>query len=182
MFVFFGKIVSVLGFSSRKEIPPLQGDLSVITIDNLMQLVSHAALSGELKLTALGNCAVFSVDRGTLVYAYLENNPTKIGQQLIRENYITPEQLEESLSHYETSVPRLKIGEVLVQKGYLRQKDLEVIIKEQIKSIFFEVLSWKKGAFSFSLKTATHKESIYLDERIDHLILEGIVSQDRLAQ
>ena len=102
------------GLCSKKEQPPFQGDLSVITIENLMQLVSHAALSGELQLTTSRNSAVFSVYKGVLVYAYLEDNPLRIGQQLIQENHITAEQLQESLSQCGTGVPRPKIGKKLV--------------------------------------------------------------------
>ena len=164
-----------------EEKPPFQGDLSVITIENLMQLVSHAALSGELQLTTSHNSAIFSVHKGTLVYGYLEDNPLRIGQQLIKEKYITPEQLQESLSQYDTGTARPKIGKILVDNGYLLQEDLEKTIKEQIKFIFFEVLSWKEGYFSFSVKPTLTNESIFLDERIDHLILEGIIQQENLA-
>lgn len=140
------------GLCSKKEQPSFQGDLSVITIENLMQLVSHAALSGELQLAAPHNSAVFSVHKGILVYAYLEDNPLRIGQQLIQENHITAEQLQESLLQCGTDVPRPKIGKILVGKGYLQQGDLEEAIKAQIKSIFFKVLSRKEGFFLFRSK------------------------------
>lgn len=172
--------VSTLKFDSNKKTAPFQGDLSVITIENLMQLVGHASLSGELQLTTPSNSAVFFVHKGTLVYGYLENNPMKIGQILIQENYITSEHLQECLSQYKRESPRPKIGKILVEKGYLQQDDLEKAIKEQIKIIFFEVLSWKEGSFTFSIKDIPSGEGIFLEERIDHLILAGIIHLDNL--
>ena len=173
--------VTTLTFNSSKKTSPFQGDLSVITIENLMQLVGHASLSGELQLTTPNNSAVFFVHKGTLVYGYLENNPMKIGQILIQENYITSEHLQECLSQYKKESPRPKIGKILVEKGYLQQDDLKKAIKEQIKAIFFEVLSWKEGSFTFSIKKIPSGEGIYLEERIDHLILEGIIHLDNLT-
>ncbi len=145
-----------------------------------MQLVGHASLSGELQLTTPSNSAVFFVHKGTLVYGYLENNPMKIGQILIQENSITSEHLQECLSQYKRESPRPKIGKILVEKGYLQQDDLVKAIKEQIKAIFFEVLSWKEGSFTFSIKDIPSGEGIFLEERIDHLILAGIIHLDNL--
>ncbi|MBU0946780.1 MAG: DUF4388 domain-containing protein [Proteobacteria bacterium] len=161
-----------------------QGDLSIITIENLMQLVSHAALSGELKLSTPGNSAVFYVHKGTLVYGYLEKNAMRTGQRLIQANYITKENLQECLLLCRKKLPQPKIGKILVEKGYLKQEDLEKVIKELIKAVFFEVLSWKEGFFTFSIKEIPSGECIFLEERIDHLILAGIInlenSHDRL--
>lgn len=168
-------------FFTKKEKPAFQGDLSVVTIENLMQMVSHAALSGELQLTTSGNSAVFFVHQGALVYGYLEKNPLRIGERLIKEKYITSEQLQEGLDHYRAANHPPKIGKILVEKGYLQQEDLEKAIKDHIKSIFFETLSWKKGSFAFSIKEIPSSEDICLEERIDHLILEGIIHLDTFS-
>lgn len=159
----------------RKSPAAFQGDLSIITIENLMQLVSHAALSGELQLSTPGNSAIFYVHQGILVYGYLEKNPMKIGQRLLEANYITKEHLQECLLICQKQNPRPKIGKILVEKGYLKQEQLEKIIKELIKAIFFEVLSWKEGFFTFSIKKIPSGERTLLDERIDHLILAGLI-------
>ncbi len=172
---------TTLTFHSRKDPAAFRGDLAVITIENLMQLVSHAALSGELYLVTPGNSAVFFVHEGLLIYAYLEENPLRIGERLIQKNLITKEHLQECLSQYQRKSAQLKIGKILVENGYLQQADLETTIKEQIKDIFFEVLSWKEGSFTFSIKKIPTADCIFLEERIDHLILEGIIHLDTLT-
>ncbi len=45
-----------------------------------MQLVSHAALSGELQLSNSTNSAQFFVHKGTLVFSSLASNPMRIGR------------------------------------------------------------------------------------------------------
>ena len=167
-------------FNSSKKTAAFQGDLSVITIENLMQLVGQAALSGELQLATPDNSAIFFIRNGTLIYGFLEENPMRIGQRLIQGNYITNEHLQECLSLYQSESPRPKIGKILVEKGYLQQDDLKKIIKEQVKDIFFEVLSWREGSFTFSIKKIPCGEGLVLDERIDHLTLAGIIHLDNL--
>lgn len=154
------------------------GDLSVITPENLLQLISHSALSGELQVTTSSNLAVLLVENGALVFGYLKNNPMKIGRKLVNEDYITPEHLQECLNLHKDETSRPRIGQTLVEKGYLRQEDLEKIIREQVRSIFFEVLSWNEGSFSFTVMDISGLTDIFLQERMDHLILQGVVHLD----
>lgn len=159
----------------------LQGDLSVITVENLMQLVGHAALYGELQIKTPKNSAILFVHKGTLLYAHLEKNPIKIGQRLIQGNHITRAKLQECLSRYRNELSQARIGRVLVEKKYIEQKDLEQVFREQAKHVFFEILSWKRGSFAFFVKRISKSEDIFLQERIDHLTLEGIFHVDELS-
>lgn len=156
----------------------LQGDLSVVTIENLMQLMSYSGLSGELYVSSPENAACFIVDSGTLVFAYLQSNTLRIGERLKQKGYVTTENLEECLQLYKDQNTKSKFGTLLVEKGFLKNSDLEEAIKEQVRDIFFEVLSWQNGTFSFCVSDSTSSEDILLDERIDHLILTGIIQLD----
>lgn len=167
--------------NSRHSQASFQGDLKVITIENLMQLVSHATLSGELRLTTSDNSAILFVQKGTLVSAYLEENFLRIGRRLVENKAITNEQLQECLLLALSQSPKPRIGKILIEKGYLQQRDLEKAITEQSRAIFFEVLSWKEGSFAFSIKNIPNTNDISLEERIDHLIITGIVHLDNLS-
>ncbi len=166
---------------ARKTPAAFRGDLAAISIENLMQLLSQALLTGELLITVPDNSVMFFVCDGILVFAHLNNNPIKIGQRLIDGNYITKEDLQKCLAKRKKQLSKTKIGEQLVKSGYLKQADLETAIKAQIKDIFFEVLSWKEGSFSFTIKEISTDECIFLEERIDYLILEGIIQLDEGA-
>lgn len=159
----------------------LQGDLSVVTIENLMQLMSYSGLSGELRLVVPDNAACFVVDNGTLVFAYLQTNSLKIGERLEKKGYISAEGMKECLRVYRNQATQSKFGTLLVEKGYLNRNNLVETIKEQVRDIFFEALSWKNGTFSFSA-CDTSDQDIPLEERIDHLILTGIVQLENRAQ
>ena len=162
----------------QKDVYALQGDLSVVTIENLMQFIGQAELYGELQIKSDSNSAVLFVYKGTLIYCYLKNNPLKIGHYLTLKKHISKEQLQTCLTMYQNEVSRPRIGRILVEKGYLQLKDLKKVYKEQSKDSFFEILSWKRGSFAFLVKRIPQNEDIFLQERIDHLTLEGVLRVD----
>jgi len=165
----------------QKKTVALQGDLSIVTIENLMQLMGHAGLYGELQIQTPTNSALLFVERGTLIYSYIKNTPMKIGQRLVQGNYVTSEQLQDCLSLSRNNSSRSRVGRVLVAKKYLRQEDLEKVYKEQARDNFFEILSWQTGSFAFVVKRLSKNEDISLQKRIDHLTLEGVCHADELA-
>jgi len=165
----------------QKNAVALQGDLSIVTIENLMQLMGHAGLYGELQIQTPTNSALLFVERGMLIYSYIKNTPMRIGQRLIQGNYVTSEQLQDCLSLYRNTSSQPRIGKILVAKKYLQQEDLEKVYKEQARDNFFEILSWQTGSFAFVVKRLSKNETISLQERIDHLTLEGVCHADELA-
>lgn len=163
---------------ANNEEAVLQGDLSVVTIENLMQLMSHAGLSGELHLITSDNEASFVIRKGALVFGHLTNSSPRMGERLVQAGYITNENLLECLHVYQEQSSKQKLGRILVDNRYISVAHLEEIIREQVKDCFFKVLSWKKGSFFFFSNESPPEEDILLDERIDHLILEGIFEMD----
>ena len=164
--------------NSDNKIVALQGDLAVVTIENLMQLMSHAGLSGELHLVTSDNDASFMIRQGALVFGYLKFNLPRTGERLVKAGYITNEKLQGCLRLYREQSSKQRLGEILVDKRFISNNHLEEVIKEQVKDCFFKVLTWKKGSFSFCPNESPPDENILLDERIDHLIIEGIVALD----
>ena len=144
-----------------------------------MQLMGHAGLSGELHLVAPDNAACFIIRNGELVFGYLQLNLARIGERLLEAGHITIENLRECLQIYEEKSSKLKLGEILVGRKYVSSDILEEVIKEQVKDCFFKVLSWEKGTFSFCVNESQPEEDILLSERIDHLVIKGIVAMDR---
>ena len=157
----------------------MEGSLAVVSIENVMQLVSHAGLSGELRIVAPQNAACFIIDKGILIFCYIKFNFLRIGERLLLKKCISRENLQECLRTYREQTNTHRFGSLLVEKGLVSRNDLEETIKEQVKDIFFEVLSWNQGSFSFSPCTNPLNEDIQLEERIDHLIIEGILQLEK---
>ncbi len=162
---------------NRKERAGLQGDISVVSLDDIFQLFDFAALTGELEIITSTNCGWFYFKQGVLVYGLLESSYRKLGQILVDSNVVTTQQLEECLPLNEVEQQK-KIGQLLVDRGHLAGEKLTESLNCQVKEAFFEVLSWKEGTFSYYHDQLPPEEEVKLNERVDHLLLEGMMRFD----
>lgn len=156
----------------------LQGDISSISIDDIFQLFSHAGLTGELEVLTTGNSGCFFFTKGVLVFGMLETSQKKIGEILLAEQQITSQQLEECLAIHREGDREQRLGHILIQQGYIHPDNLTSSLGRQIKGAFFEALSWKEGSFLFYVDQAPEDDRLLVNERIDHLLLEGMVYID----
>lgn len=156
----------------------LQGDIALIELNYIFQFFDYASASGELRVVGTNNNASFFFQKGMLIFGALSINQKKIGDLLLASKLITPAQLMECLDIHAQHGRRRRLGDILVRKGFLSFEDLAEILKTQAREAFFATLSWKKGSFFFYVDHSPSKEAILINERIDHMLLEGIVRID----
>ena len=156
----------------------LQGDLAAISIDDIFQLLDHAGLTGELEVLTSGNSGCFFFTKGLLVFGMLESSQKKIGEILLAEQQITSQQLEECLAIHREGDRQQRLGHILIQQGYVHPDNLSSSLGRQIKAAFFEALSWKEGRFLFYADQCPGNDRVLVNERVDHLLLEGMVYID----
>ena len=166
--------------ANKRVTVDFQGSLAVLSIENVLQLLYYTALSGKLMLLNPPSKATFYITQGKLAWGTLHPQQKQLGQRLIESSKITEEQLQEGLSIHVTEKQQKKIGEILVEKGFLRRESLLDSLKAQVRDAFFDVLTWSQGTFAF-ISDISAEEEISLNERIDHLLLEGIVEVDHQA-
>lgn len=159
----------------------LQGDIAAIELNNIFQFFDYASISGELRIVGEKNEASFFFQKGVLIFGALDINQKKIGNLLVESNLITAKQLSQCLEIHARHGGKRRLGEILVRKGFLRFANLAEMLKKQAKEAFFTTLSWQKGMFYFYPGQYPSKEEILINERIDHLVLEGIVRMDNEA-
>jgi hypothetical protein len=156
----------------------LQGNIAVIELNNIFQFFDYASASGELRIAGEKNNASFFFQNGLLIFGALSVSQKKIGDMLLESNLITAAQLAQCLDIHAQHGGRRRIGDILVKEGFLKFENLAEILKIQAREAFFTTLSWKKGMFFFYADQSPSKEEILINERIDHLLLEGIVRID----
>ena len=156
----------------------LQGNIAAIELNNIFQFFDYASASGELRIIGEENNASFFFQKGMLIFGALSVNQKKIGDLLLESKLITAQQLSQCLEIHAEQGRRRRLGEILVRKGFLEFESLAELLKKQAREAFFTTLSWKKGMFFFYADQYPSKEEILINERIDHLLLEGIVRMD----
>ena len=156
----------------------LQGNIAAIELNNIFQFLDYATLSGELRVVADHNNASFFFQRGILIFGALAVNQKRIGDLLITSELITDDQLQEAINLHAQHGRRRRLGDILVRRGFVSYEKLAETLKIQAREAFFDTLSWKSGMFFFYANHSPAEEEILINERIDHLLLEGIVRMD----
>ncbi len=156
----------------------MQGDIAVIELNSIFQFLDYAALSGELRVITEQNIASFFFNKGMLIFGSLSFNRKRIGDMLSDSGLITAEQLNKCLAIHTQLGGRRRLGDILVRKGFVEYADLSKILQNQAREAFFETLMWKCGMFFFYVNQSPAEEEILINERIDHLLLEGLVRMD----
>lgn len=159
-----------------------QGDIAVIGLDNIFQLFDFASLSGKLEVDAEGNGGIFYFKKGVFLNATLKINQRRIGAILLESGLITETQLLECLHLHDVGEQRQPLGKILTEKSYVAPEQLYDSLLLQIKESFFTALSWQQGTFAYYPEEELTQEAPQLLERIDHLLLEGMVYLDSLGE
>lgn len=167
--------------SKKRFVVDFQGSLKVLTIESVLQILYFTRLSGKLILLNPPEKATLFFTRGKLVWGTLHNKQKHLGERLVESDIITDEQLNECLKISMSEENKERLGEILLRKGFVEKPALQTNLKDQVKDAFFHVLTWDQGTFAF-VSDLSSDEEIILDERIDHLLFEGVVQIDRDAE
>jgi hypothetical protein len=71
-----------------------------------------------------------------------------------------------------------RLGKLLVADGVIEEEMLQSAVENQIKEVVYEVVRWRDGWFTFSNGEKPKSEDIFLDVPTDHLMLEGLKRMD----
>ena len=169
---------SMINKNEKRKTVDFQGAIDIVTIEGAFQLLYFANLTGKLILLNPPDKATFHFVKGQLTWGSLHTKQKQIGQRLLDSELITEEQLNECLTIHINEKNKKRLGEILLSKGFLQSDLLHHSLKEQAKDAFFSVLGWKTGTFAFISNFTSEEDEVSISERIDHLLLEGVVQID----
>ncbi len=150
------------------------GNLSVLDPSMVLQVASVCGLTGKIKLITVDNVASFYIREGELTCATIDTNRKKLGQYLIERGFVEKHELGEALAEYRSGNGAERIGNILIRRGYLDFESLKQAMQDQMKEVVYEVLRWNSGQFVYFDQVLPEHEDIFLDLKMDHLILEGL--------
>jgi hypothetical protein len=153
----------------------LQGDLRVVPIAEVLQLLDAQEQSGVLSVTrAKGNVEIyFRRGRIDLAIATGVSEEFLLGRFIVDGELMTQQDFEGFL---ESRSPGSKlIGTQLVKLGYLSEQDLTASLRRQTSELIYEVLRWRFGSFRFrrtrELPHAAADAALGLD--VEGILMEG---------
>lgn len=138
----------------------LVGRLEDLALADIFQIISLSKKTGTLVLKSKAGAAVVVFRNGQVIQAATDNLRDTLGNILISRGLINERDLTRALETQKKLGGGIRLGQILVEMGYLGQQDLEGTIREQIENMIYSLLSWEDGFFNFDLGEVTPGDKI----------------------
>ena len=152
----------------------LRGSLTDFSLPDVLQLIALSRKTGLLRMNrddgAEGD--IWFRD-GDVFFAQSNWQREKIGTRLIDAQKITQSALDRALDIHAADPERRRIGQILIDEGYITSAVLESFVQEQIQDSVFDLMRWPSGNFAFDILPDVVDEDIGLSVSIENIIMEG---------
>ena len=153
----------------------LRGNLKDFSLPDVFQLVTFSRKSGVLRIHRADSAqgSVWFRD-GEVFFAQSNWHTELLGERLVRAGRLTQQALDKALGIRATEgEDGRRLGQILVDEGYITDKVLEVFVSEQIQETIFDLMRWDEGDFDFEATPDIADEDIGLSVSIENIIMEG---------
>jgi hypothetical protein len=124
----------------------LVGDLSLLDLPDILNLIVHARMSGVLGVATASGDRTLTFDDGEL----RGTSSTRVGERLsevmVRMSLLKPEVMEDLVGN----CPGQRIGRLAVERGLMTERDLWNVMQEQVTVIFQAIMLESEGIVTFS--------------------------------
>jgi tetratricopeptide (TPR) repeat protein len=126
----------------------IKGSLKEASLPDVLQLLALGKKTGCLAVADRQNFGYVYFEEGRICYASIVNRRDRIGDLLVKNGRISPQQLEQAIALQEQRRDS-KLGELLVEIGAVTRKDLENYMQIQIEEAVYYLFTWTQGTFNF---------------------------------
>jgi len=129
----------------------LSGDISVISIAEVLQLLDLQRQTGVLSIFTRQSEITLFVKQGRLEFAASRGLRVefRIGRYLVEDGTITRDELQTVLDNRAGS--KRLLGELLIQLGMASEEQVKRALVRQTHELVYEVVRWKIGRFAFTV-------------------------------
>ena len=163
------------------------GDLGILGLANLLQVVSMSQSRGILSLTNGNQKAMIQFCAEGIRLVSGAGRALPLGRILVRSGKITNEQLEELLNDQRRSGRRL--GDLLLEEGLVSESEMNQALREQAAEEIYELFAWNQARFVFAESDnevlpsgAGPLAMVLLDSNVLSLMVEAARREDEMAR
>ncbi|HET8834785.1 MAG TPA: DUF4388 domain-containing protein, partial [Gemmatimonadales bacterium] len=150
----------------------IKGSLKEASLPDVIQLLFLGRRTGCLALADRHNFGTIYFEEGHIVYAAIVNRRDRLGDILVRNGRLTPAQLQQAVERQEGDREH-KLGEILMELGFVNRGDLERHIRLQIEEAVYYLFTWTSGTFNFEAGVRPEREDFLVRINPEFLLLEG---------
>ncbi len=132
--------------------PGLRGDLRVVPLAEVLQLLDVQEQSGVLVVERSGARVEIYFRRGRVDQATAEGVPDEflLGRFVTDAELMTRGDFEAFMESRQHHTGARLLGQQLVKLGHLAEADLKAVLTRQSSELIYEILRWRHGRFRFS--------------------------------
>lgn len=158
----------------------MMGNLSDVSLEDLLFLFSIRRRSGNLILQARGDEVQLQLLKGRVVLVTSSNSGLRLGRTLLRLGYIPHEQLRDALQEQEQTVERRSLGSILTDRRWISPGDLAYCVEDHAIAVLARIIDTEEGSFVFA-RTEGSRPRYPLNIAADRLIIEATRRWDEIA-
>ncbi len=152
----------------------LQGSIGKFTLPEILQLIAAGRKSGTLAIQHDDSIVMIYFDRGDITYGYGPRQTFHLGRMLLERRILAREQLDRAVAVQAKADNGRRLGEILIELGYIDRADLTAMITEQVETLLYSLLAWQDGTFKFYENQFPTDEEITVRLSVENVILEGL--------
>src|SRR6201988_2815135 len=158
----------------------IQGTLKTMSLTDLLQFLAAGRKTGTLKFDRGKITKQVYFQQGMIVGSKSNDPREYLGQTLLHYGKVNEKQLQEAREHERKSGS--KLGEVLVELGFLSEGDVLSILKTRTLDAIYDLFLWNEGQFEFYDDEAIPEDLTLIEVEPTNVIMEGIYRIDELAR
>jgi uncharacterized protein DUF4388 len=158
----------------------IKGTLKTMSLTDLLQFLAAGRKSGTLKFDH-GKITKQVYFKNGMIVGSKSNDPREyLGQVLLHYGKVDDGQLKAAREVQRTS--GAKLGEVLVQQGFLTEDEVLAILKTRTLDAIYDLFVWTDGEFEFYDEESAPDDLLLIEVEPTNVIMEGIYRIDELAR
>ena len=153
----------------------LEGTIKDFGLPDIFQLIGLQRKTGLLTLKNEKETVTVTFENGMVVMADSDAKrlEDRLGNVLVKQGKLRPEQLEEALQTQKATLQRL--GHILTTGNAITPKDLKDALQVQVSQIVFKVFRWRDGEYHFApTDSVDYDRENFNPMSADFILMEGI--------
>lgn len=154
----------------------LEGNLKDFSLEDMFRLLASGQKTGTLHMERGEAEGRVCFKSGRVFFASSNWNRESLGRRLVKAGVISEKQLRQALGLQKIQKKEKanrRLGQILVDEGYLESKILENFIQEQINDTLFDLFRWEEGDLRFEADETCEDEDIGISVSVENIIMES---------
>lgn len=151
----------------------LEGNLRDFSLTDMFRLLETGRKTGALHMERPGESGAVCFRDGRIISVVLGEGREPMGKRLVRAGLISEKQLRQALGLQKIQKKEKadrRLGQILVDEGYLEAQVLESFVGDQIGETLFDLFRWEEGELRFEPDETVESEDIGISVSVDSVL------------